>query len=100
MSMLRHVPIIKKQSLCRVDIVGQEDTWYRKSFTLEMAPISMMPHSIHLFLQQVSYGLWNKRWFYIHGPHVLLAGRDNKKKKTKILSIILLLVFWLLFVVH
>lgn len=33
-----------------------------------------MPHAVHLFLEQVSHGLWDNAWFYINGPHVLQAG--------------------------
>lgn len=39
-----------------------------------MAPLEFMPHTVHVFLEQVSHGLWNNAWFYINGPHVLQAG--------------------------
>jgi hypothetical protein len=39
-----------------------------------MAPLSDMPHAVHLFLEQVSHELWDNSWFYINGPHVLQAG--------------------------
>lgn len=46
----------------------------KKTFTVEMAPLDVMPHAVHLFLEQVLHGLWNNAWFYINGPHVLQAG--------------------------
>lgn len=39
-----------------------------------MAPLDLMPHAVHFFLQQVVHGLWNDAWFYLNGPHVLQAG--------------------------
>lgn len=51
-----------------------DETESRHYFVVEMAPIDAMPHSIHLFLEQVTSGLWNNAWFYINGPHVLQAG--------------------------
>ena len=41
-----------------------------------MAPLDVMPHSVHFFLQQVVHGLWNDAWFYLNGPHVLQAGPE------------------------
>jgi cyclophilin family peptidyl-prolyl cis-trans isomerase len=39
-----------------------------------MAPLEVMPHAVHLFLEQVSHKLWDDGWFYLNGPHVLQAG--------------------------
>jgi Cyclophilin type peptidyl-prolyl cis-trans isomerase/CLD len=39
-----------------------------------MAPLDVMPHAVHLFLEQVAHGLWDNAWFYLNGPHVLQAG--------------------------
>lgn len=39
-----------------------------------MAPLDVMPHAAHIFLEQVDHGLWNNAWFYINGPHVIQAG--------------------------
>jgi hypothetical protein len=39
-----------------------------------MAPIALMPHSVHFFLEQVSHNLWNNAYFYLNGPHVLQGG--------------------------
>jgi cyclophilin family peptidyl-prolyl cis-trans isomerase len=39
-----------------------------------MAPLDLMPHAVHLFLEQVSHRLWDDSWFYLNGPHVLQAG--------------------------
>lgn len=46
-----------------------------------MAPLESMPHAVHLFLEQVSHGLWNNAWFYINGPHVLQAGPQADEKE-------------------
>lgn len=54
------------------------------SFTIETAPLELMPHAIHVFLEQVKYGLWNNGWFYINGPHVLQCGprlADSTQRK-------------------
>ena len=45
-----------------------------EAFTIEMAPISEMPHAVLHFLEQVDHGLWDSAWFYLNGPHVLQAG--------------------------
>lgn len=33
-----------------------------------------MPHSVHLFLEQVSHKLWDNAYFYLNGPHVMQGG--------------------------
>lgn len=43
-------------------------------FVVECAPLDLMPHAVHLFLEQVMHGLWNNAWFYLNGPHVLQGG--------------------------
>lgn len=45
-----------------------------RSFLLEMAPLESMPHSVHLFMEQVSHKLWDNAYFYLNGPHVLQGG--------------------------
>ena len=46
-----------------------------RSFVLEMAPLSAMPHSVHHFLRMVSNGLWNHMSFLLSPktPNVLHA---------------------------
>ena len=44
------------------------------TFTMELAPVEVMPHATHIFLEQVSNKLWDDSWFYVNGPHVLQAG--------------------------
>jgi hypothetical protein len=46
-----------------------------RSFVLEMAPLSAMPHSVHHFLRMVSKGLWNHMSFVQspRAPNVLHA---------------------------
>jgi hypothetical protein len=43
-------------------------------FVAEMAPLSLVPHAVHLFLQQVHHGLWDHTWIYLNGPHVMQWG--------------------------
>jgi hypothetical protein len=47
-----------------------------RSFVVEMAPIDLVPHAVHLFLEQVEHKLWNGAYFYINGPHVIQAGAE------------------------
>jgi hypothetical protein len=51
-----------------------EETEEEAHIVLEMAPIELMPHAVHLFLEQVAHNLWNNGWFYLNGPHVLQGG--------------------------
>jgi hypothetical protein len=51
-----------------------DDNETEHKFLVETAPIDLMPHAVHLFLEQVDHGLWDNSWFYINGPHVLQAG--------------------------
>jgi len=43
-------------------------------FIAEMAPLSLVPHAVHLFLQQVYHGLWDHTFIYLNGPHVAQWG--------------------------
>eukprot|EP00934_Nitzschia_sp_Nitz4_P007473 Nitzschia sp. Nitz4//scaffold325_size20118//9160//10704//NITZ4_008702-RA/size20118-snap-gene-0.33-mRNA-1//-1//CDS//3329547899//7463//frame0 len=45
-----------------------------QQFVVELAPVDDVPHAVHLFLEQVSHGLWNECYFYLNGPHVIQAG--------------------------
>ena len=55
-------------------------------FTIEMAPIHMMPLSVHRFLQQVSDELWDNTSFFMNVPHLFAAhpisanGRTSKPR--------------------
>ena len=42
-------------------------------FIIEMAPLSQMPHSVHLFLQMVAHKLWDDTVFLHTTNHVLQA---------------------------
>lgn len=44
------------------------------SFTIEMAPIDLMPYTVNHFLQQVSLGLWNGCSFHRNAKHVVQGG--------------------------
>jgi len=43
-------------------------------FIIEMAPLDYMPHSVYLFLQQVSRNLWDGCSFHRNARHVIQAG--------------------------
>jgi hypothetical protein len=55
-------------------VLPTESADHPRTFVLEMAPLDFMPHSVHVFLEQVSHGLWNDAYFYLNGPHVLQGG--------------------------
>lgn len=46
-------------------------------FVVEMAPLDLVPHAIHLFLEQVAHGLWDHSFMYLNGPHVLQIGPQD-----------------------
>jgi len=51
-------------------------SWPRiqNKFTVEMAPLDLMPHAVNLFLQQVHHGLWEK-CAIVNGPrHIFQIG--------------------------
>lgn len=58
-------------------------TFVMQNVVVEMAPLDLVPHAIHLFLEQVSHNLWDKTFVYLNGPHILQfgpTGMDNMKK--------------------
>lgn len=55
-------------------VLPTESPDHVRTFLLEMAPLNIMPHSVHLFLEQVSHNLWKDAFFYLNGPHVLQGG--------------------------
>jgi len=48
-------------------------------FQVETAPLYMMPHSVHLFLEQVEAELWNGCTFTTNDEHVLLAEASSSR---------------------
>eukprot|EP00978_Attheya_sp_CCMP212_P020447 scaffold58530_cov49-Attheya_sp.AAC.2 len=52
---------------------GEIAHYETETIQLEMAPLHLMPHSVHLFLEQVAHGLWNGVTFLYNGDHVLQA---------------------------
>lgn len=54
-----------------------------RSFILEMAPLASMPHSVHLFLEQVAHNLWNNSYFYLNGPHVMQGGPQAEQSQVE-----------------
>ena len=56
-----------------------------ETVVIEMAPLHLVPHAIHLFLEQVSHKLWDGTYMYLNGPHVMQSGpqgHDNRNKLT------------------
>lgn len=53
------------------------------TFQVEMAPLKLMPHANHLFLEQVSHGLWTDSVFHVGHEHVLQAGPSTKAHRQK-----------------
>ena len=54
----------------------EPDNWprVRGTFQIEMAPLSLMPIAVNLFMQQVHHKLWNGCSFVINAMHILQAG--------------------------
>jgi hypothetical protein len=44
---------------------------------IEMAPLDLMPHAVHLFLEQVAHHLWDNTKIYLNGPHIFQAGPQD-----------------------
>lgn len=44
---------------------------------VEMAPLDLMPHAVHLFLEQVAHRLWDNTNIYLNGPHIMQAGPQD-----------------------
>ena len=55
-----------------LQLSGSEAKTY--DIVIELAPFDLVPHAIHLFLQQVDHGLFDNLYFYYHGDHVLQLG--------------------------
>lgn len=43
------------------------------TFVIELAPLDLMPHSVHLFLEMVSHNLWDGCAFMRNAGHVIQA---------------------------
>lgn len=43
-------------------------------FTIEMAPLDLMPYTVHFFLEQVSRGMWDGCSFHRNAGHVVQGG--------------------------
>jgi hypothetical protein len=50
----------------------------RFKFQIDLAPVDLVPHAIHLFLEQVDHGLMEGTHFYLNGPHIVQAGPQPK----------------------
>jgi len=51
-----------------------DGTEKRHKFVIDLAPVDLVPHAIHLFLEQVDHGLMDGTQFYLNGPHIVQAG--------------------------
>lgn len=56
------------------DLPIEEWPRVRGTFQMEMAPLSLTPIAVNLFLQQVHHKLWNGCSFVINAMHILQAG--------------------------
>jgi len=64
------------------DSLGKEKDMPTESFTLELASVDTMPHSIHFFLEQVYHELWDGCTFVLNAPHIFQAGPHSMAKDT------------------
>ena len=53
---------------------GDTASQQRHKFVVDLAPVDLVPHAIHLFLEQVDHGLMDGTQFYLNGPHIVQAG--------------------------
>mmetsp|Transcript_19731 Transcript_19731/g.22567 ORF Transcript_19731/g.22567 Transcript_19731/m.22567 type:complete len:504 (-) Transcript_19731:167-1678(-) len=60
-----------------VKFVVMFDNEEKAEFKIELAPLQLLPHANHFFLEQVYHELWDGTWFYLNGPHVLQAGPQD-----------------------
>jgi len=59
----------------------------KASFTVELAPNDMMPHTVLTFLDMVSSGLYEGCSFFISVQHVIMIGdKNNNPRKEKIIQ--------------
>jgi len=49
----------------------------QETIKIELAPLDMMPHSVHTFLEQVHGGSWDNALFDVHAGHVLMASSSS-----------------------
>ena len=45
-------------------------------FTIKLNPVDKMPHSVHLFLEQVHHKLWDGIPFMVNAGHILQTGKN------------------------
>lgn len=65
-----------------VEFPTEKDPPERGTFVVELAPLDLLPHANHLFLEQVYHELWDGTWIYLNGPHVLQAGPQDWDEET------------------
>ena len=73
-------------------VVGGSSTPIVETIKIELAPLDMMPHSIHVFLEQISSGMWDDGAFDLRSGHVFMAHNreltesSNDKEEIPMLS--------------
>ena len=75
------VPVVADKT---ADAAATEDSLEKSkmfSFVVELAPLDLVPHAIHLFLEQIDHGLMDGTHFYLNGPHIVQAGPQPKWDK-------------------
>jgi hypothetical protein len=53
-----------------------------ETIKIELAPLDMMPHSIRVFLEQISSGMWDDSAFDLHAGHVFMAHNRGSEESS------------------
>jgi len=53
------------------------------NIVIDLAPLDVVPHAIHLFLEQVEHGLWNDTSFYLLGDHIIQGGPKVSREEVE-----------------
>jgi len=54
-----------------------------KYFTIELAPVELMPHSVHTFMEMIQYKVWDDTMFIHKVSHVVLAAPIDEEGGSK-----------------
>jgi len=63
-------------------------------FTIKLHPVDKMPHSVHLFLEQVHHKLWDGIPFLLNADHILQTGGGDPAQYNKFKALNLDKVFF------
>eukprot|EP00538_Stauroneis_constricta_P002437 CAMPEP_0119555360 /NCGR_PEP_ID=MMETSP1352-20130426/7608_1 /TAXON_ID=265584 /ORGANISM="Stauroneis constricta, Strain CCMP1120" /LENGTH=480 /DNA_ID=CAMNT_0007602113 /DNA_START=31 /DNA_END=1473 /DNA_ORIENTATION=- len=58
-------------------VLPKDESQHEYNFIIEMAPLDLVPHAVHVFMEQVAHGLWDHTYMYLNGPHILQIGPQN-----------------------